>query len=199
MRNELQQLDGRLKYVTTDFSDLTWSTMRRRSNNRARNRPGGPRRHGVCVSVTAVQLLLGLWVGVGMHVVHPLVHRGHWFVPTDGLAATAKPVSGCSHGCFHRHESEHDNVRADSHAQAFGAAMATSTHSESTHVFKGPCPICSFLGKTGKWTHSASPLALAHAESMEQRPPDHGPYVLRSLYLAGTKARAPPSLFTFPG
>jgi hypothetical protein len=172
--------------------------MRSRSNNRARHRPGGiQRRRRFCVSVTVVQLLLGLWVGVGMHVVHPLFHHGHghWGGHAGRFAAPVHSVDGCSHGCSHRHESEDDNTLADSHSEAVGAAIATSGPDDSAHGFTGRCPICCFLAQTGKWMHSASPLVLAHAEPTEALP-DHGHHILGSLHLSSLQARAPPSRFS---
>jgi hypothetical protein len=150
------------------------------------------------VSATAVQVLLGLWVGGGMHLVHPLVHCGRSGGPAGRVPPEVQSAGGCSHGCCHRHESEHGKSRSEeSRTQAARASLTTLAHGVTAHATEGRCAICSFLAKVGNWTHLPPPSLLAHAERAQQ-PRDHELDVLRSLHFATIQARAPPSRLSFP-
>lgn len=169
--------------------------MIRQSNNRARNRTSGGKRHHR-VSFSVMQVLLAFWVAVGMHVIHPLLHRAQRCAQVDSSVATAKSVRAFSRGCSHRHANKHDDVRTDSQALTAGVAITLSPGGASAHACKGACPVCVFLAQTGKWIYSAPAFVLTYARPKEQVPYyEHD--VFCSLPLLNVQARSPPPHFSF--
>jgi len=124
---------------------------------------------------TALLLGAALWLSVGMHAVHPLLHCG------DAVA--------CEHECHgHDHEEQDDAQRRIEAARSVDAGETPEAAS---------CVVCQFLAKTGAWLSGATnaeTFAIPGARRAE-------PFAARAGAASRIHAngpRAPPSSCSLP-
>ena len=123
-----------------------------------------------------VLLALLLWVTLGVHLVHPSFHAagGH----RDDLCVAAGhdwPLSpeSAAPDCPHVHSAVRDGYAAE------------------------PCPICTFVARTGSWTATPVPvLAPASVLGSHPRLPDSRSRPARLLL--SQRSRAPPTASSLP-
>lgn len=143
----------------------------------------------IYVLMNVVQVLLALWVGIGMHLVHPLFHK-HCATRSDQTEVTEQNASSCC-SCSHHDENSHSEVNTDSQTQTVVETISTWAWNDKMPM--GPCSICSFLAQIGKWMYLvASPVTIKPPVEQKEKLLVCCPDAIHTLYLLTVQARDPP-------
>ena len=153
----------------TALIDVRLFKLSRHRSNRGMNGRNCRKSAGVFL------LLLGLWLGAGMHLVHPFFHGGFHIKQTECCSAAMRqlePAGGC-HRCGHDMASPcvpgQARLKLLAVANRFDGVLAGGVAHDS---LGGMCPICSFLVYTGQWLCLISALSwscLGQAERLVVR------------------------------